>query len=119
MNRLTGNVWLVKSCTKQVGHLRVLAAREAQVEKTKQITEADITPSVAMLEPLRARSKDKLHVTRPCRQNRGAFMEYLKFGPTDIESTKDIRPGWRRELHELWERMVVMGRVEPRHVDHA
>ena len=35
-------------------------------------------------------------------------MEYLKFGPSDIESTKDIRLGWRRELRELWERMVVM-----------
>ena len=51
MNRLTGNVWLVKTYTKQVGELRVLAAREAQVEKTKQITEADIMPSVAMQEP--------------------------------------------------------------------
>ena len=35
-------------------------------------------------------------------------MEYLKFAPSDIESTKDIRPGWRRELHELWEWIVVM-----------
>ena len=32
-------------------------------------------------------------------------MEYLKFAPSDIESTKDIRPGWRREL---WEWIVVM-----------
>jgi hypothetical protein len=32
-------------------------------------------------------------------------MEYLKFAPSDIESTKDIRAGWRREL---WEWMVVM-----------
>jgi len=50
MNRVTGNVWLVKTYTKQVGDLRVLAAREAEVEKTKQVGEADM-PSVAMQEP--------------------------------------------------------------------
>lgn len=47
MNRLTGQVWLVKTYTKQVGELRVLAAREAEVEKTKQISQQDM-PSVAM-----------------------------------------------------------------------
>jgi hypothetical protein len=47
MNRLTGRVWLIKTYTKQVGQLRVLAAREAGVEKTKEVTEADL-PSVAM-----------------------------------------------------------------------
>lgn len=57
MNRLTGNVWLVKTYTKQVGDLRVLAAREAEVEKTKQLAEADM-PSVAMQEaPSRAQRR--------------------------------------------------------------
>ena len=50
MNRLTGRVWLIKTYTKQVGQLRVLAAREAKVEKTKEVTESDL-PSVAMQEP--------------------------------------------------------------------
>ncbi|MGH7830080.1 MAG: hypothetical protein ACREP8_07865 [Candidatus Binatia bacterium] len=47
MNRLTGRVWLIKTYTKQVGQLRVLAAREAKVEKTKELNEADL-PAVAM-----------------------------------------------------------------------
>ena len=47
MNRLTGRVWLIKTYTKQVGQIRVLAAREAKVEKTKELTEADLS-SVAM-----------------------------------------------------------------------
>jgi hypothetical protein len=49
MNRLTGSVWLVKTYTKQVGDLRVLTAREAEVESTKQLTQADL-PAVAMQE---------------------------------------------------------------------
>ena len=49
MNRLTGNVWLIKTYTKQVGDLRVLTAREAEVESTKQLTQADL-PAVAMQE---------------------------------------------------------------------
>ena len=52
MNRLTGKVWLVKTYSKQVGQVRVLAAREAAVEKTKEFTEADF-PAVAAQEPLR------------------------------------------------------------------
>ena len=49
MNRLTGKVWLVKTYTKQVGDVRVLAARQAEVEKTKDMPEdADRTSSVAM-----------------------------------------------------------------------
>jgi len=55
MNRLTGRVWLVKTYAKQVGDLRVIAAREAEVESTKQITEADI-PAVAM-QDARARTQ--------------------------------------------------------------
>ncbi len=49
INRFTGKVWLIKTYSKQVGQLRVLAARQAEVEKTKEITEADIPP-VAMAE---------------------------------------------------------------------
>ena len=49
MNRLTGRVWLIKTYTKQVGPIRVLAARQAEVEKTKQISESDL-PAVAMQE---------------------------------------------------------------------
>ena len=50
INRFTGKVWMIKTYTKQVGPIRVLAAREADVEKTKELTEADI-PSVAAAEP--------------------------------------------------------------------
>ncbi len=53
MNRLTGRVWLVKTYSKQVGQIRVLAAREAEVEKTKQFAEADL-PAVALQEPIPA-----------------------------------------------------------------
>jgi len=53
MNRLTGRVWLVKTYGKQVGQIRVLAAREAEVEKTKQFSEADL-PAVALQEPVPA-----------------------------------------------------------------
>ena len=51
INRLTGRVWLVKTYSKQVGPIRVLAAREAEVEKTKQFSESDI-PAVAMEDTL-------------------------------------------------------------------
>jgi hypothetical protein len=44
VNRFTGQVWLIKTYTKQVGPIRVLAARQADVEKTKEITEADVPP---------------------------------------------------------------------------
>lgn len=47
MNRLTGKVWLIKTYTKQVGQVRVLAAREAEVEKTRQLPEDDAS-SVAL-----------------------------------------------------------------------
>jgi hypothetical protein len=49
VNRFTGHVWLIKTYTKQVGSLRVLAARQADVEKTKEIAESDVPP-VAMTE---------------------------------------------------------------------
>lgn len=49
VNRFTGQVWLIKTYTKQVGPIRVLAARQADVEKTKEITEGDVPP-VALTE---------------------------------------------------------------------
>jgi hypothetical protein len=49
VNRFTGQVWLIKTYTKQVGPIRVLAARQAEVEKNKEMTEADVPP-VAMTE---------------------------------------------------------------------
>jgi hypothetical protein len=49
MNRLTGKVWLIKTYAKQVGQVRVLSARQAEVEKTREVTEADVPP-VAMVE---------------------------------------------------------------------
>jgi hypothetical protein len=55
MNRLTGKVWLIKTYAKQVGQIRVLSARQAEVEKTREVTEADI-PSVAMAESAPSRS---------------------------------------------------------------
>jgi hypothetical protein len=48
MNRLTGKVWLVKTYTKQVGDVRVLAARVAAAEKTKDLAEDTEHTSVAM-----------------------------------------------------------------------
>jgi hypothetical protein len=47
MNRFTGNVWLVKTYVKQVGQLRVLAAREASVEPTQDMSGDANVPSVA------------------------------------------------------------------------
>ena len=57
LNRLTGHVWLVKTYTKQVGELRVLAAREAEVEETKQLSEANIPPVALQESPSRDRRK--------------------------------------------------------------
>jgi hypothetical protein len=37
INRFTGKVWLIKTYSKPVGNLRVLAAREAKVEVTKDL----------------------------------------------------------------------------------
>ncbi|MBI2999355.1 MAG: hypothetical protein HYY46_13060 [Deltaproteobacteria bacterium] len=51
MNRLTGKVWLIKTYTKQVGPIRVLAARQAEVEKTQSIAESDL-PAIVPQEPL-------------------------------------------------------------------
>lgn len=42
INRLTGKVWLIKTYTKPVGPVRVLVAREAEVEKTRELREEDI-----------------------------------------------------------------------------
>ena len=46
MNRLTGKIWMIKTYSKQAGAVRVLTAREADVEKTKQLPESDF-PALA------------------------------------------------------------------------
>ena len=44
INRFTGNVWLIKTYSKPVGNLRVLTAREAKVEVTKNLNgDADVS----------------------------------------------------------------------------
>ena len=48
VNRFTGKVWLIKTYDKQVGQIRVLAAREAEVEPTKELNSDADLPSVAM-----------------------------------------------------------------------
>ena len=53
INRLTGKVWLIKTYTKQVGQVRVLAARQAEVEKTREVTETE-PPPVAMADTVQA-----------------------------------------------------------------
>src|SRR5437899_12967652 len=57
INRFTGKVWLVKTYDKQVGQLRVLSAREAAVEPTKEITRQTDLPSVAMQKELPATAR--------------------------------------------------------------
>ena len=48
INRFTGKVLMIKTYDKQAGQMRVLTAREAQVEPTKELNgDADV-PSVAM-----------------------------------------------------------------------
>ena len=48
INRFTGKVWLIKTYDKQVGQIRVLAAREAPVEPTKELNADTDLPAVAM-----------------------------------------------------------------------
>lgn len=50
MNRFTGKVWMLKTYDKQVGQLRVLTARQAEVENTKELNSDTDLPSVAMQE---------------------------------------------------------------------
>jgi len=42
INRFTGRVWLIKTYAKPVGQMRVLVAREAEVEKTRELRDEDI-----------------------------------------------------------------------------
>ena len=44
MNRFTGKVWLIKTYAKPMaqGQVRVLTAREAEVEKTRELKEDDV-----------------------------------------------------------------------------
>lgn len=58
MNRLTGRVWMIKTYTKQVGPIRMVTARQADVEKTKELKESDI-PAVAMQDDQLASSRSR------------------------------------------------------------
>lgn len=53
MNRFTGKVWLIKTYSKPMaqGQVRVLTAREAEVEKTRELKDEDIE-SFAMNQPV-------------------------------------------------------------------
>lgn len=53
MNRFTGKVWLIKTYSKPMaqGQVRVLTAREAEVEKTRELKDQDIE-SFAMNQPV-------------------------------------------------------------------
>jgi hypothetical protein len=46
LNRITGKVWMIKTYSKQVGPVRVLAARQAEVEKTRDLGEGEV-PALA------------------------------------------------------------------------
>jgi hypothetical protein len=52
MNRFTGKVWLIKTYAKPMaqGQVRVLVAREAEVEKTRDLKEEDLQ-AFAMNQP--------------------------------------------------------------------
>lgn len=52
MNRFTGKVWLIKTYAKPIaqGQVRVLTAREAEVEKTRDLKDEDLE-SFAMNQP--------------------------------------------------------------------
>ena len=53
MNRFTGKVWLIKTYSKPMaqGQVRVLTAREAEVEKTRELKDNDVE-SFAMSQPV-------------------------------------------------------------------
>lgn len=53
MNRITGKVWLIKTYAKPIaqGQVRVLSAREAEVEKTRELKDEDVE-SFAMNQPV-------------------------------------------------------------------
>ncbi len=47
INRFSGKVWLIKTYSKQVGQVRILSARLADVEKTKELNADTEMPMVA------------------------------------------------------------------------
>jgi hypothetical protein len=70
MNRITGKVWMVKTYSKQVGQVRVLAARVAEVEKTKDLAEDTANASVAMNDQVDRTTTDRFDrdASRPVRR---------------------------------------------------
>jgi hypothetical protein len=63
INRFTGQVWLIKTYSKPVGNLRVLAAREAVVEPTKDLN-GDADLSALPMQPEQANSTTRNQTTR-------------------------------------------------------
>ena len=70
MNRITGKVWMVKTYSKQVGQVRVLAARVAEVEKTKDLAEDTANASIAMNDQVDRTTTDRFDrdASRPVRR---------------------------------------------------
>ena len=54
LNRFTGKVWLIKTYAKPVGPLRVIAAREAEVEKSRALSEEDLQEFATTQTPMPA-----------------------------------------------------------------
>lgn len=60
INRFTGRVWLIKTYSKPVGNLRVLAAREAKVEVTKDLNgDADVSALALQQEQANATARNQ------------------------------------------------------------
>ena len=60
INRFTGKVWLIKTYSKPVGNLRVLAAREAKVEVTKDLNgDADVSTLALQQEQANSTARDQ------------------------------------------------------------
>jgi hypothetical protein len=54
LNRFTGKVWLIKTYAKPVGPLRVIAARKAEVEKSRELSEEDLQEFATTQTPMPA-----------------------------------------------------------------
>lgn len=60
INRFTGKIWLIKTYSKPVGNLRVLAAREAKVEVTKDLNgDADVSALALQQEQANATARNQ------------------------------------------------------------
>lgn len=60
INRFTGQVWLIKTYSKPIGNLRVLAAREAKIEATKDLNgDADLSAVALQQEQANSTAKNQ------------------------------------------------------------